>query len=171
MTTDILALKEIYKLHGGDTPYFSLDGVKDYARVIEVYDGDTMTIVMNINGSFLKFKARLVGIDTCEIRSKNSKNRELAVKAKNRLIQLVSGRQFDDSSKKKDVSSFLDDDVFLIWVHCFEFDKYGRILVDCFDAPTSSKSFSNILITERLGYHYEGDTKLTEQQQVRLLDP
>lgn len=166
---DISSVKEFYKQHGGNTPFFTLNGIKDYARVTEVYDGDTITIVMNISGSFLKFKCRMMGIDTCEIRSKNPKNKELAIKARNRLIQLITDKQVDEASKKKDVSSFLDEDVYVVWVHCLEFDKYGRALIQCFKSPVSTKSFSEILVEEKLAYKYEGDTKLTEEQQVQLL--
>lgn len=169
MSMDISIVKEQYKQHGGNTPFFTLNGIKNYARVTEVYDGDTITIVMNVNGSFLKFKCRMMGIDTCEIRSKNPKNKELAVKARNRLIQLVTDKQVDEASKKKDVSSFLEEDVYLIWVHCLEFDKYGRALIHCFKSHESTKSFSDILVEERLAYKYEGDTKLSEEQQVQLL--
>jgi endonuclease YncB( thermonuclease family) len=143
--------------------------MKAYARVTEIYDGDTITIVLNINGSFLKFKCRMMGIDTCEIRSKNVKNKELALKARNRLIHLITGKQVDEASKKKEVASFLDDDVYLVWVHCLEFDKYGRALVNVYSSPESIKSYSETLIEERLAYKYEGDTKLTEEQQVSLL--
>jgi endonuclease YncB( thermonuclease family) len=165
----IVSAKELYKQHGGNTPFFTLNGIKDYARVTEVYDGDTITIVMNISGSFLKFKCRMMGIDTCEIRSKNSKNKELAVKARNRLIELITDKQLDEASKKKEVSSFLEEDVYVIWVHCLEFDKYGRALIHCFKTPQSVKSFSETLVEEKLAYKYEGDTKLTEEQQVQLL--
>jgi endonuclease YncB( thermonuclease family) len=165
----IVSAKELYKQHGGNTPFFTLNGIKDYARVTEVYDGDTITIVMNINGSFLKFKCRMMGIDTCEIRSKNPRNKELAVKARNRLIHLITDKQVDEASKKKEVSSFLEEDVYVIWVHCLEFDKYGRALINGFRTPQSIKSFSDILVEEKLAYKYEGDTKLTEEQQVQLL--
>jgi len=167
--SDITTVKEFYRQHGGNTPFFTLNGLKDYARVTEVYDGDTITIVLSVNGSFLKFKCRLMGIDTCEIRSKNLKNKELALKARNRLIQLITNKQVDEASKKKEVASFLEDDVYLIWVHCLEFDKYGRALIHCYSSPQSTKSFSDILVEERLAYRYEGDTKLTEEQQVSLL--
>lgn len=166
---NITSAKEQYKQYGGNTPFFTLNGIKDYARVTEVYDGDTITIVMNISGSFLKFKCRMMGIDTCEIRSKNPKNKELAIKARNRLIQLITDKQVDETSKKKDVSSILEEDVYVIWVHCMEFDKYGRALIHCYKSPESLKSFSELLVEEKLAYKYEGDTKLTEEQQVQLL--
>jgi endonuclease YncB( thermonuclease family) len=82
---------------------------------------------------------------------------------------LITGKQVDEASKKKEVASFLNDDVYLVWVHCLEFDKYGRALINVYSSPESIKSYSETLIEERLAYKYEGDTKLTEEQQVSLL--
>jgi endonuclease YncB( thermonuclease family) len=48
-------------------------------------------------------------------------------------------------------------------------DKYGRLLVDVFATPASTTSFSTILVQDKLAYKYEGDTKLTEEQQYALL--
>jgi endonuclease YncB( thermonuclease family) len=91
------------------------------------------------------------------------------MKARNRLIQLITGKSVEEGSKKKEVASFLDDDVYLVWVHCLEFDKYGRALIECYSSPDSTKSFSETLVEEKLAYRYAGDTKLTEEQQVVLL--
>lgn len=164
------SIKEMFRHHGSETPFFTLDGIKDYARVIEVYDGDTITIVMKVHGTFLKFKCRLMDIDTCEIRSNNDKNKELAFKARNRLIQLITDKQVNEKSNKKDVNSFLEDDVYVIWVHCFGYDKYGRVLVHCYKPNNiNAKSFSDILVEEKLAYFYQGDKKTSEEQQLQLL--
>lgn len=162
--------KRTYGPYGGTTPFFSLNGLKTYARVVDVYDGDTLTLVLDINGSFLKFKTRVMGLDTCEMRSKNAKNKDLAVKARNRLIGMITGQVYDDlMNKKKDITQIFEEDVFVIWVHCSEFDKYGRLLADCYSSSDTPKSFATILIEEKLAYKYEGDTKLSEEQQVGVL--
>lgn len=168
-----MSLSEVqqrFQQYGGKTtPFFTLNGLKTYARVCSVYDGDTITVVMDINGSFLKFKCRLMGIDTCEIKSKNAANKELAVKARNRLIELITKGKRVEDAKKKDVEMILEEEVHLIWVHCLEFDKYGRTIIECYASPDSTTSFNQMLVDERLAYKYEGDTKLTEEQQVALL--
>jgi endonuclease YncB( thermonuclease family) len=169
MALDLSSVKESYRQHGGNTPFFTLNGMKAYARVTDVYDGDTLTLVLNVNGSYLKFKCRMMGIDTCEIRSKNIKNKDLAVKARNRLIQIITGKHIDETSKKKDVASTLSNDVYIVWVHCLDFDKYGRALVQCYATEDSTMSFSEMLIDEKLAYKYEGDTKLSEEHQAILL--
>jgi endonuclease YncB( thermonuclease family) len=162
-------IQQRFQQYGGKaTPFFTLNGMKTYARVCSVYDGDTITVVMDVNGSFLKFKCRLMGIDTCEIKSKNAANKELAMKARNRLIELITGKKVEDA-KKKDIEAFLEDEVHLIWIHCLEFDKFGRTIIECYSSPDATTSFNQTLVAERLAYSYGGDTKLTEEQQVALL--
>ena len=57
-----------------NTPKFSLSLLfKDElvkARVVNIYDGDTITCILPINNKYYNFKIRLAGIDTCEIKSK-----------------------------------------------------------------------------------------------------
>lgn len=166
---DFDAAKQIYQNCGVNTPQFSLDGVKTYARVVEAYDGDTIKVVLNIFGSLLKFTCRLKGIDTCEMKSKNPKCKELAVKARNRLLELICQKPCTDVADKKQVVDVLQKDVHVVWIQCYEMDKYGRLLVDVFATPASTTSFSTILVQDKLAYKYEGDTKLTEEQQYALL--
>jgi endonuclease YncB( thermonuclease family) len=162
-------IREMYKQHGSNTPYFSLKGVETYARVIDVYDGDTITLVFDVNGYFLKFRCRLVGIDTCEIRSKNKENKRLAQLAKNRLFNLITNTVIDEENSKKELVKFFDDNNNIVWIKCQEFDKYGRLLVNCYFTAETQKSFSEILIEEKLAYPYDGETKLTEEEQITFL--
>lgn len=169
MIDKINSIRELYRHHGNNTPYFSLKGLKSYARVIDVYDGDTITIVIDIDNFFLKFKCRLQGIDTCEIRSKNIKNKELAILAKYRLFNLITGQNINEINNKKELLEYFDKNISIIWVHCLDFDKYGRLLIDCYSSPDDDRSFSQILIDEKLAYSYDGETKLTEEQQLLYL--
>lgn len=154
--------KSLYSKHdNNNTPYFSLDGVQMYVRVCSIYDGDTLTVVMYIHGDFYKFKCRLMGIDTCEIKSKNDENKVLAEHARQRLIELITGKKIQNN-----IDRFLNDNICVIWLQCFHFDKYGRVLVNCFTSPNITKSFNQILVDEHLAYLYDGDTKLTEEQQL-----
>lgn len=162
-------IRDMYRQHGSNTPYFSLKGVETYARVIDVYDGDTITLVFDVNGYFLKFKCRLVGIDTCEIRSKNKENKRLAQLAKNRLFNLITNTLIDEENSKKELVKYFDENMYIIWIQCDEFDKYGRLLINCYFTSESPKSFSNILVEEKLAYPYDGETKLSEEQQVAFL--
>ena len=48
------------------------------ARVVDIYDGDTCTIVMKFNNIYNKFTVRLNGIDTCEMKAKSGDNKKKA---------------------------------------------------------------------------------------------
>lgn len=168
--------KDLFRQYGGATPEFSLNNMKTTARVVSVYDGDTLTVVLPVFSTFFKFNVRMSGIDTCEIKSKSPKNKELAYRARNRLFQLITGKAIDasgiDSWKRKQVDEFLEADVYLVNIHCQEFDKYGRLLATVYPtSPIDAPSFSDTLLKDRLAYVYQGDTKLTEEDQVRLLAP
>lgn len=169
MIDKIASIRELYRPHDSSTPFFSLNGLTSYARVIDVYDGDTITIVLEVNGFFLKFKCRLNGIDTCEIKSKNTLNRQTALKARDRLFNLITGKHIDNNDSKKEITEYLDRHVYMVWVHCLEFDKYGRVLIECYASEHSDVSFSQILLQEKLAYPYQGTTKLTEEQQLSVL--
>jgi endonuclease YncB( thermonuclease family) len=153
------------------TPHFTLNGKKMYGRVVSVYDGDTITIVLNIFNDFYKFNVRLSGIDTCEVKSKNEKNKELACFARSRLISLITNKDISETIVLKDrrmINNFLSKNVYCVWVECLDFDKYGRLLANIC-SHENSENFSSMLIKEKLAYKYEGNTKLTEEEQLDSL--
>ena len=46
-----------------------------------------------------------------------------------------------------------------VWIECFDFDKYGRILANVYKKE-GDISLSNILLESRLAYIYDGGKKL-----------
>jgi endonuclease YncB( thermonuclease family) len=154
------------------TPQFTLNGKKMYGRVVNVYDGDTITVVLNIFDGFYKFNIRMSGIDTCELKSKNEKNKELACFARSRLISLITNKDISETNLLKDrriINNFLNKNVYCVWVECLDFDKYGRLLANI-RLHENSENFSSILVKEKLAYKYNGDTKLTEEEQIETLN-
>lgn len=157
------------------TPFFTLNGKKMYCRVVNVYDGDTITVVINIFDGFYKFSVRMNGIDTCELKSKNEKNKELACFARSRLISLITNKDISETTLLKDrrmINNFLNKNVYCVWIECLDFDKYGRLLANIYKSDNSltpSESFSSILLKEKLAYTYTGETKLTEEEQLNTL--
>lgn len=153
-----------------ETPTFSLDGINTYGKVVSVIDGDTIALVIPVLNTYFKFNCRLSNIDTCEIHSSNTKVKEIGIKAKFRLIELLSKKKFniDDDASKKEIQNIFSIDCFLVYVKCYSFDKYGRLLVDVF-LNKDEKSLSDILLEEKLAYIYNGKTKLTDEEQLKLL--
>lgn len=132
-----------------DIPYFSFEGKKYYARPCNIYDGDTFSIIFEIeSGEIIKYRCRCLGYDTPEMKpSLSNPNREkeksLALIAKKRFIDLLNANSSG-----------------LILVECHGFDKYGRILVTVYN-EIDKMSINDIMIAEGYGKTYDGGTKDT----------
>jgi endonuclease YncB( thermonuclease family) len=164
-------MQDDWKQHGGATPYFSLNGKECWGRVVQLYDGDTMKVVIKLFDGHYKFNCRLNGIDTCEMKSKDPENKLKAIKARNRVLQLVNKAasvQLDKNYAKKEIDHIFESNVCLVWIKCGQFDKYGRLLCRIYETDKSDKSVGDILIEEKLAYAYDGGTKLTEAEQLDI---
>jgi endonuclease YncB( thermonuclease family) len=148
-----------------NTNTFSLKGLKCFARVVHIHDGDTFTAIIPLFDKYYKFSVRLNGIDTCEIASKNKIIQTLSLKARNRLVNLITGLTI---SENVDIKKYLLDNIALIYINCDDFDKYGRLLATVTKSDSNIISFSDILVKEKLAYVYDGKTKLTEEEQIIL---
>lgn len=94
-----------------NTEQFTFSKIK-YGKVIKVYDGDTITIATKFNGKISSFVVRLSGIDTPEIKTKNAKEKQLAIKARDGLKDLIFHK--------------------IIRLDNIQNEKYGRILADIY---------------------------------------
>jgi endonuclease YncB( thermonuclease family) len=118
-------------------PLFSLNGLTREARVIDVYDGDSITCIFKFKDEYYKWKCRLLGIDTPEIRTKNIKEKEHAIKARDYLRSKILHQ--------------------IVKIECFDFDKYGRLLIKVLDHKNIDITYH--LIEQGFGVHYTGGTK------------
>lgn len=120
-----------------DAPDFSLDGYKTSGRVVSVYDGDTVRIIFSFHGTFYKWNCRLAGIDTPELRTSNSKEKEY-------------GYEVRDVLREKILNT-------VVSVECGKFDKYGRLLVTitCDDDCCVNKW----LVKNKYALEYDGGKK------------
>lgn len=90
-----------------------------YGKVIKVYDGDTITIATPLfNGDNVprietyRFNIRLRGINTPELRTKNSEERNLAIESRDYLASMVMDK--------------------IVRLENLGVEKYGRLLCDVF---------------------------------------
>jgi endonuclease YncB( thermonuclease family) len=151
-----------------NTPVFSFNGINGMSRVVDITDGDTIKAIINFKDSYYKIIVRLNNIDTCETKSKCEENKNLGIEAKKRLYNLITNKTIDTNDKKQ-IKQELNNNCYLIYLKCYDFDKYGRVLGDIYYNDTDDTSFSSILIKEKLAYVYGGKTKLTEKEQIELL--
>lgn len=159
-------VKEQLKSYGFSTPFFGMEGQTLYGRVVSVYDGDTMTLVLPVFNHYYRFNVRLLGIDTSEMKSKSLENKERAHQARNAVLSSLGIPT--NITSRKDIQKYLHENVIIVTIHCGEFDKYGRLLGNVF-VENCSESLSDMLIRLGYAYRYYGDTKMTEHQQEKLL--
>lgn len=120
------------------TPFFSLNGQIFDAKVVKVYDGDTIHIVFEYFGKYLKWNCRIAHVDTPELRTKNEEEKKKGYEVRDKLRELIDGK--------------------IVKVTCGEFDKYGRLLVDVF-IPDKDIYVHKWLITNNYAKVYEGGKK------------
>lgn len=133
---------KLSKINCSNTPWLSLDGDIILARVSDVYDGDTITIIFNFSGSFFKEKCRLENIDTAEIRTKNLDEKKFALETKTFLSNLILDK--------------------IIYIKCGKWDKYGRLLGTLYineNDINNNHSINNMLLNNGMAYEYNGKTK------------
>ncbi len=163
--------KEIFKHYDIHTKSFTLNGKKTFCRLVNIIDGDSLVVILPIFDDYYKYHIRINGIDTCEMKSKVKENKETAIRARNRVLQLV-GLTVEDAVPytRKKIQTMLDENVIVVWVHCHGTDKYGRLLGDIYtSADPNGKSIAKMLIEEKLAYEYYGETKMTEEQQAEVM--
>ena len=130
-----------------DCDLFTLDQQVYRAKVLSVYDGDTITVCFYFNNKYNKFHVRMLNYDCSEMKpsktipeEKRLEIKKSAIAAKNRLIELICGK--------------------LIYLYCGEFDKYGRLLARVKLNKQDNKYINDIMIEEGYGYSYLGGTKI-----------
>jgi endonuclease YncB( thermonuclease family) len=157
---------EEFKYFNNDTPIFTMNGMKTFARVVNVIDGDTLSLVIPLFDNYFKFSVRIYGIDTCEVHSNDVEIKDKGLKAKYRVIEMLSKKDIKDvlCISRKQIIELFNTNISIVWIECLDFDKYGRLLGNVF-FDNKTKNIADILISEKLAYRYDGGTKLTEEQQ------
>lgn len=142
-------------------PKFTFNGLVTKAKVVDIYDGDTITIVFYYNNQPIKDSFRMLGYDSPEMKPlKSIDNRELHIEAakcaKLHLSKLILNR--------------------LVWVCFCQEEKYGRLMGEIYliGSDTDQQMIGNELnvnkhmIDEGYGKTYEGGHKSDYSQQDLL---
>ena len=122
------------------TKIFNFEERVCQGKVVDVYDGDTVKIVFPLTDKeperLYRWNCRLINVDTPEIRTRNLKEKEY-------------GKQVRDRLREKILNNIVD-------VHCKDFDKYGRLLVEIFYEIVSINKW---LIENNYAKVYDGGKK------------
>ena len=152
--------QKLLELNYKSAPEFSLNGLTLLCKIVDCYDGDTVTAAVLLNGQPVSFRCRLFGIDAPEM--KNSTKAE-AIAARNALVSMCSSVPFADSIATRDeVRTHLENHKKLMKIECGEWDKYGRLLVTlkCNDANFRVVSCNQGMIDGGFAKAYFGGTKI-----------
>ena len=120
------------------------------AKVIKVYDGDTITIASKIHcmdSNYYRFSVRLANIDCPEIRTINEIEKEYAIKVKNKLEELILNQYID--------------------LNIIKSDKYGRLLAIIY---YNNKCINDWLLKNHLAVDYKGKTKVSPENWKEYYD-
>lgn len=117
---------------------FGFEGETKEAKVVDVYDGDTCKVVFPVLRKLYKFNCRIQGVDTPEIRTRDLAEKEF-------------GKKVRDELRKKILNK-------VVAIHCGEFDKYGRLLIDI-QCKNENQNISKWLIDNDYAFAYDGGTK------------
>lgn len=116
---------------------FGFEGETKTAKVVSVYDGDTIKVVFPVLRKLYKFNCRILGVDTPEIRTRDKKEKAF-------------GLQVRDELRKKILNQ-------VVTLKCGDFDKYGRLLIDI--KLSEEETIRDWLINNNYAFAYDGGTK------------
>lgn len=122
---------------------YTLDGLTCYAKIVDVYDGDTFTIVFYQDGKPTKRKLRLYGCDAPEIKTKNEKEKKAALHVKDYVLELFKEHKN------------------IVQVHFKKEEKFGRALgeVHLLSEIKDSISLTDLLVDNKYCKPYFGKKK------------
>ena len=123
------------------------NNVKLKAEVIEIYDGDTITVKTNFPGVWtrsendlqplpIKFKLRMIGYDCAEKRTKNKNEKRMSLIARQALCDKILNKEVD--------------------LECKSLDKYGRLLAI---VKHNGENVNDFMVKKNYAYVYGGKTK------------
>lgn len=114
---------------------------KMWMKIVSVYDGDTCTIICIFRGKFVRWRCRMFGYDSPELRSKDETEKQKARLAKEYFESLLTFRMRRPFRGT-----------------CRGIDKYGRILLDL---KINGKFLHEIMIEANHANPYMGKKKMS----------
>jgi endonuclease YncB( thermonuclease family) len=143
---------DLMRLSFDELEKFTYDGLLTKAKVVSIYDGDTITIVFYYNDFPVKDSFRMLGYDSPEMKPlKSIENRELHIEAahvaRQKLVDQIEGK--------------------IVWVKFTHEEKYGRLMGEIFLISSKSennfidneKNINSWMINEGYGKPYDGGHK------------
>ena len=141
--------KLLYKTDFSDVPFFSFENIITKAKVVDVYDGDTITIVFYHNDIPIKDHFRMYGYDSPEMKPllslpNRTEHIEYAKRAKEKLSELVLNK--------------------IVWIKFMKKEKYGRLMGVVYNDSKKfidnyENSINKFMVDNKFGKEYYGGKK------------
>ena len=136
--------KELMNKTKENTECMTLKGNEYIAKVVYIYDGDTMHVVFKEFDQYYRWNCRIIGVDTPELRTKNETEKKAGYAIRDKLREMLMDK--------------------IVRVKCDAFDKYGRLLLDVYiphelTGTNKEQLLSEWLISNHYAYAYGGGTK------------
>jgi endonuclease YncB( thermonuclease family) len=135
-----------------DLPRFTHAGTLTKAKVVNVYDGDTVTIVFHHGGEFIKHQFRFHGFDAPEMKpSLSAPFRDLHKLAARRVKKYLEDRLLNQ----------------IVWIRFFQEEKYGRLMGNVYTVANPDRCtpddecINDTMIRLKYGAPYDGGKKST----------
>lgn len=141
------------------TPSFSLKGESYECKILDVYDGDTLTVCIELRGfGITKFSCRLLGIDTSEMRGGTIETKRLAVESRDMLVEMISDIKLDKNKeyKREEIRNLLGNSSKTCRVVFNTMDKYGRPLVNIYNNGIHVNKW---MVENKYAKQYDGGKK------------
>ena len=137
------------------TPKFTFNNRKYSAKILDIYDADTITVCIFLEGfNYVRINVRLYGIDTPELRGDEKAE---GIKARNYLIKLLTDITIDnDTYTRNDIRELINKDICMVDELFGDFDKYGRPLGTIYK---DGIDINQLLIKDGYAKEYFGGTK------------
>lgn len=139
-----------------NTPEFSFAGKEFLSKVLDIYDGDTLTITIKVDNQYYRTNCRLMGIDTPELKSHDLEEKNAARLARKHLIMLITGQNVSPDITRDEVKNLCATANIIVKVKCLEFDKYGRLLIQLWK---NSLNLNDKMVEDKFAGKYDGGTK------------
>ena len=130
-----------------DAPDFSecMNNKEVEAKIVSVYDGDTVKAIFPLNGILLKWNCRLTGIDTPEIRTRSTSEKQYGYIVRDKLREKILEK--------------------VVVLKCGKLDKYGRLLVEIL-CDNKKCNINEWLINNKYAFSYDGGTKKSWSEEL-----
>lgn len=158
--SDFRMKRRLAKYTADSVPTNRFDGELRWAKAVSIYDGDSATFILKLDGKLHVYKSRMYGYDSPEMKPPlKNLNREEEKAAATRARDFLKDR----IENKLCVVEFVKP----------SFDKYGRLLVNVYHKEyhwwdmlrtkpqykAKATNINELMVAEGHGYVYDGGTK------------